>query len=190
MFNIIISALLLLAVVIGITLKLKNWKQRIVFLAVIFICVPLTLLYWYKWGFTNREAKLREAEVTCRQKKTIDELHILFIGYDEKDVKERCFSVHKNSLGDILDTNNHQVEINADHADFYYSHPLQADEKLEITIGHNQYAISNFVLTAVANYNMGGPVISGCRIDSADINGKRMALDQNIIIHKTDSYND
>lgn len=186
MFNILISAILLLGGVIWISLKLKNWKQRIVFLAVIFICIPLTLLYCYKWSYNNREARLKEAEVACRQKKTVDELRILFIGYDKKDIRGKCSSVHTDSKGDILDTNNHKIEIDADHADFSYRKPLRVDDKLEITIGNKRYTISNFVLTAVANYTMSGPVIGGCRIDSADINGKRKALDQNIVIHKTE----
>jgi len=191
MFNVILNGLIVLGIVTWITIRLKTWPRRILFLALVFIITPLTLYYWFVWGYHQREKELQEAQVVCRQQRTINQLHIIFSGFDVNDIKDNCLTIHKNASGRVLDSGRQHVDttrydngslsINYD-----YNNTFQSNDIIDITIGDKVLTLSNFVQTVIAHYNMGGPVISGCRIDSADINGKRTALDQNIIIHKTD----
>jgi|GEM_PF-3197510 len=193
MFNLIIPGLLFIGTVIGICVKLKNWKQRVFFLLVLFIAIPGGLLYWFQWGWKNREEKLMKAQAECRKEKTVEGIDINFFGFSEKDLMKDCLTIHKNAKGSVLDSNRQQLDTtrfyNGDlGAAYRYRLPLRVSDILEITVGKKRYRLSNFVLTAAANYNMGGAIVSGCRIDSADINAKRLPFDQNMIIRKTDDY--
>ncbi|HWV73015.1 MAG TPA: hypothetical protein VN040_14940 [Pseudosphingobacterium sp.] len=193
MFNIILPGLLFIGIVIWVSVKLKNWKQRILFLLFVFIGIPAAMLYWFQWGWENREQKFKSAQIECRKKREIEELHILFMGFTERNLASSCVTFHKNAAGKILDSNQHQLDSakfneGSYSADYYYTPLFRTDDILEIAVAGKLFTLSNFVLTASANYNMGGAVLNGCRIDSADINGKRTAWNQNMIIHKTDQY--
>lgn len=193
MFDIMLAGLLIIGVVFWICLRLKNWKQRVIFLLTLFVLIPAAMLYWFQWGWKNREKKLITAQAECRQQMTINELQIIFSGYTEEDLANSGFTIHRNSVGQILDTNQQEVDTTklSDGrmlANYYYQRPFQVSDQLEISVGKNRYILGNFVLTANANYNMGGAVVSGCRIDSVDINRKRVVFDHNMIIHKSDDY--
>ncbi|MDR2272056.1 MAG: hypothetical protein LBF27_14215 [Sphingobacterium sp.] len=193
MFNLIILGLLLILIVIWICTRLKNWKQRLTFLFALIVGIPAMLFFGFKWGWKSRERKLKEACLECRQKKDIEQLHIYFMGYTEKDFTGGCYTLRKDPDGHVLDSSQQQMDTTKLNdgtlsMDYYYKLPFKNNDILEIKISGKHYILTNFVLTASANYNMGGAVVNGCRIDSADINGKRTALDQNMIIHKTDQY--
>ncbi|WP_157280189.1 hypothetical protein [Pedobacter borealis] len=108
-------------------------------------------------------------------------------------MSSKFFTVHKNQIGAVLDSNKQKVNTaklsgGVLSADYEYRGPFQNSDILEIRAGRKTYILKNFILTATANYSMGGPIVRGCRIDSADINGKRRALDQHIIIYNSDNY--
>ncbi len=181
MFNIILPILLFIGIVIWICFRLTNWKQRTLFLLILFVAIPAAMLYWFKWGWKNREEKLMKAQIECRKTTLVEGLHLIFNGYTEKEMADSCFTIHKKADGQILDSNQQKVNTRKVYdgslfADYYYSRQFLAGEILEISIGKKSYIFSNFVLTAIANYNMGGAVVTGCRIDSADINGKELPL--------------
>lgn len=193
MINLILFGLLAAGIVIWICFRLKNWKQRLIFLLVLIIGIPAALFYGFKWGWKNREELLMKAQAECRKKKVVEGIGLKFYGFYEKDLIQTCTTIHRNAAGLMLDSNSQQLDTtrfyNGDvGADYRYPLPLKVSDILEITIGQNTYRLSNFVLTAAANYNMGGAVVTGCRIDSADINGKRIPFEQNMIIHQTDDY--
>lgn len=191
MFDDILTGLIVIGIVIGITIKLKTWPRRISFLVLIFIITPLALYCWFKLGYYYREQELKEAQAACREQKTIKQLNIIFSGFEPNDIKDNCRTIHKNANGKVLDSGMQHIDTSryddgSLSINYNYKHTFQANDIIEITIGGKVLTLSNFVQTASANYNMGGPVINGCRIDIADINGKRTAWDQNMIIHKTD----
>ena len=193
MFNIIFVIIVFIGILTWILLRLNSWKQWVVLLLVLLVGIPVTLFFGFKWGWKTRENKLLDAQVECRKKEVIDELHLIFSGYKESDWASKCLTIHKTSKGKVLDVNQQQLKTTKMDkgrfsAVFYYKLPFRADDILEIDVGKKVYILTNFVLTAAANYNMGGPVLSGCRIDSADINGKRTAFYENMIIHKTDQF--
>ena len=193
MFNFILAVGLFSGLLFWIAIKLKNWRQRALFIFVLFIAVPGVLLYWYKVGYSDRERKLKEAQAACRNKKSVDDLQIIFSGFSEQDITENLITVHKDIKGKVLDSNQQEVDTGryyngALSISYYYRHPFQVNDVIEINAGNKKYILTNFVLTAIANYNMGGPVLGGCRIDSADINGKKVPFSQNMIVHKSDSY--
>ena len=193
MFNTLFVIIVLTGIVTWICIRLKNWKRRVIFLLALILGIPVIMIYGFKWGWKNREQHLMKAQAECRQKKVIDSIDLKFMGFTEKDLTGDCLTIHKNADGQTLDSQRMQLDTTRFYngglgADYYYRLPLKVSDILEISIGNKRYRFSNFVLTAAANYNMGGAIVSGCRIDSADINGKRVPFDQNMIIHKTDDY--
>jgi len=193
MFNIFFLLLVFTGILIWICFRLKNWKQRLIFLLVLLAGIPATLFFGFKWGWKNREAKLMKAHAECRQKQVIDSITLSFMGFNEKELRAPCLTMHQNANGQVLDSNSQQLDTTRFYdgtlgADYYYRQPFKTGDILEIRIGKKKYLITNFVLGAAANYNMGGAIVSGCKIDSADINGKRTPFVQNMIIRKTDEY--
>lgn len=193
MFNLIIIAISGLIILVWICIKLKSWKQRLILLLTLFIAIPAGMLYWFQWGWNSREKKLKEAQQACRQIKAVDELNIIFSGYSEQDLLGGISTMHKESSGRLLKSELLAVDTLKGYDGtisvvYHYKHSFRSDDIIEVKVGIRLYRLSNFVLTAKANYNMGGAVVSGCRIDSMDINGTRTALDQNFIIHKTDEF--
>ena len=193
MFNILFLLLVFTGIVTWICFRLKNWKQRIIFLLTLIIGIPAILFFGFKWGWENREAKLMKAHAECRHKQVIDSVTLSFIGFNEKELTAPCLTIHHNADGQVLDSNSQQLDTTHFYdgslgADYYYRQPFKTSDVLEIRIGKKRYRLSHFVLCASANYNMGGAVVSGCKIDSADINGKRTPFVQNMIIRKTEEY--
>jgi len=194
MANLILLVALFLLVLIFISIKLKNGKQRLLLWLGVVIGIPLLLVLGYKWAVWQGKKDLAAATQQCNEKTLVDELTLYFSDFPASDFRDSAFTIHRNAAGVVLDSGKQAIVIdkkekNRAWATYLYKYPFATNDVLEIRMGKRKYVLTGFRLTVLAHGAMlGGPVAHGCMIDSANINGKRTPFGQNMLITWEDRY--
>lgn len=186
-----IGALLLL-----LALRLKPGRQRIIVMSSVVAGICLAyMLYLFvagKNGTTPGDATLAKAKTQCRLDNRLENgFHLCFTGFDRADFSDSVLIRRTNTSGTLIGEDRQRLSVFTDggfQVCCRYVSPIALDDVLEISSGKQKYTIKGFVVQPFVGMTATGTAsVSGCVLDSAVVNGKKIKFSQQMEIRKSDS---